>query len=86
MICTFLANTNLLLPKLRLNHQPDFSVPFDIVTFDHKRMAMIKQTTKCDGKARFRSTLASVSAIACSIADDGIAVSKALITECYKAA
>ncbi len=41
---------------------------------------MIKQTTKCDGKARFRSSLASASAIACSIADDGIAVSNALST------
>jgi hypothetical protein len=43
-------------------------------------MAMTKQTTKCDGKTRFRSSVASVSASACSIFDDGIAVSKALNT------
>jgi len=47
---------------------------------DHKLMAMIRQTTKCDGKARLRSSLASASPIACSIASDGIAASSALST------
>lgn len=42
---------------------------------DHKLMAMIRLTTKCDGKARKRSSLASASTIACSIAADGIAAS-----------
>lgn len=41
---------------------------------------MIRQTTKCDGKARFRCSRASVLPRACSIACDGIAVSKALST------
>jgi hypothetical protein len=51
-------------------------------------MAMTKQTTKCDGKARLRSSVASAFAIAqaltcqfaCSIADGGIDVSKAFST------
>ena len=51
-----------------------------IETLDHKLMAIIRQTTRCDGKARFRSSLLCVCEIARSIATDGIAVSKALRT------
>ena len=43
-------------------------------------MAITKQITRCDGKARFRSSLLCVSAIAFSIASVGIAVSNALST------
>nr|WP_295619158.1 hypothetical protein [Chamaesiphon sp. GL140_3_metabinner_50] len=38
---------------------------------------MIKQTTRCEGQARFRSSVAFVSLSACSIAGTGMAVSKA---------
>ena len=43
---------------------------------DHKLMATIRQTTKCDGKARFRSDWLCVSVSACSIASEGIAISR----------
>jgi hypothetical protein len=43
-------------------------------------MATIRQTTRCDGKARFRSSPALALPIACSIAVHGIAVSKAFST------
>lgn len=51
-----------------------------IDAFDHKLIAITRQMTKCDGNARFRSSLLCVWAIACSIASVGIAVSKALST------
>ena len=54
-----------------------FSTPL-IEVFDHKLIPMIKQTTKCDGKARFRSSVDFVAWSACSIAEAGMAVSRAL--------
>ncbi|WP_435025356.1 hypothetical protein [Nostoc sp. CALU 1950] len=41
---------------------------------------MTRQTTRCEGKARFRSSLLCVCVIACEIASAGIAVSNALKT------
>lgn len=80
MTCMVLANTGRLSPKLHSNHQQDFSGLNSKDADDHKLMAMVRQTTRCDGRARFRFSSLCVSPIACSIAADGIAVSKALST------
>lgn len=46
-----------------------------IESLDHKLIATTRHTTKCAGKERFLASLASLVAIACSMAVAGIAVS-----------